>query len=592
MIFDKYIQPFLIWRIKNIKERPFILILSAIVGFASGLGAVVIKNSVHFIKKLLTSGFAAEYHNYLYFLFPVLGIFLAALFIHLIIKHHVGHGIPSVLFSISKKNGMMKSHNMFSSVVTSALTVGFGGSVGLEGPTVATGAAIGSNISKTLRLNYRTTILLLGCAAAGAMSSIFKAPIAAIVFAIEVIMLDLTLSSLVPLLIASISAVVTSYFFLGSAVMFEFEIVRSFFLKDIPLYIALGVFTGLLAVYFTRVYMFINKRFDLVKNRYIKVLIGGSILGILIFLFPPLYGEGYETINSLLSGNYSGVLETSMFFRFKDNIYAVLAFLLFLILLKVIATSVTFGSGGVGGIFAPTLFIGSTMGFLFASTISLLGIYKHVPLSNLTLAGMGGAIAGVLHAPLTAIFLIAEITHGYGLFIPLMITSAISYTTVRTFQKHSVYTIQLAKRGQLITHHKDKAILSLLKTEKVLEKNFITLHPDHTIRDLVKAIRTSKRNIFPVVDKNNNFLGLVPLDNVRNIIFDNEKYDKVFVQSVMIQPPSSVSPEESMESVMNKFRETGLWNLPVLQHGKYLGFISRANIFNAYRSMLLEFSED
>jgi CIC family chloride channel protein len=593
--FDKYIRAFIIWRLKHIKDRPFILILSAFIGFTSGLGAVLIKNSVHFIQSLLTKGFARDYHNLLYFAYPVIGILLSVLIARFIIKQRVGHGIPTVLYSISRQNGLIRKHNMFSSIITSALTVGFGGSVGLEGPTVATGAAIGSNIGRALHLNYKTRVLLIGCAAAGAMSAIFKSPVAAIVFAIEVIMLDLTLSSLVPLLLASISAYVTSYLFLGDGILFHFKLIDAFNYANIPFYIILGVLAGVTSVYFTRMYMYVGRFFEKFKNAYIKVAIGGTLLGVVIFVFPSLYGEGYETINSFLEGNVSGVLETSMFYEYRENIYIVLGFLFLMVFFKVIATASTFGSGGVGGIFAPTLFIGSTIGFFFAygfnSISSSLGL-SPISLSNFTLAGMGGTIAGVLHAPLTAIFLIAEITGGYELFLPLMITAAISYTTIKYFEPHSVYTIQLAKRGELMTHHKDKAVLQMLKLEKVVEKNFIKVKPDNTLGDLTKVIKKSARNIFPVVDEKGIFLGLVPMDNIRDIMFNHEMYDKVLVKELMIQPNSVVTSEDTMDTVMKKFKTTGYWNLPVCENGKYIGFVSRANIFNAYRDLLIEFSED
>jgi CIC family chloride channel protein len=600
-IFDKYLRKFIAWRVKKIKDRPFILFLSAMIGFVTGLGAVVIKNSVHFIKSLLTSDFTTNYENYLYFAYPLIGIFLTVIFVKYILRQHVGHGIPVTLYAISKQGSIIKKHNMFSSIITSAFTVGFGGSVGLEGPTVATGTSIGSNIARALHLNYRTRTLLIGCAASGAMAAIFKAPIAAIVFAIEVIMLDLTLSSLVPLLLASSVAVLTSYFFLGRDVLFHINLTDEFLYSEIPWFVLFGVFTGLVSVYFTKVYIGIGQRFEKIKNAYVKLSIGGIILGTLIFLFPPLYGEGYESINAMLNGDFTFLLETSLFYSFKDSLPIVFGFLLLLIFFKAIATSVTLSSGGIGGIFAPSLFLGSTIGFLFASVVNWITTipwinnllqYKNISVENFALVGMAGTIAGILHAPLTAIFLIAEITGGYELFVPLMITAAISYSTIKYFNKHSVYTYQLAKRGELLTHHKDKTVLALLNVDELIETNFITIEPDKKLSDLIKIIKESVRNIYPVIDSEGNFLGLVPLDNVRKIMFNQDMYEKVYVREIMIQPNASVSSEDNMDMVMEKFKSTGYWNLPVIDEGKYLGFVSRANIFNAYRKMLIEFSED
>lgn len=584
------LRKFLTWRLKNISHRQFMMILSVVVGFSVGIAAVVIKNSVHFIQYLLTSQFTAEYHNYLYFAYPAVGILIAVLFIKYVVRRPVRHGIPSVLYAISKNSGIINRHNMFSSIVTSAFTVGFGGSVGLEGPTVATGAALGSNIGRLFHLNYKNITLLLGCACAGAMAAIFKAPIAAIVFALEVIMLDLTMSSLVPLLIASVSAAITSYAFLGQNVLYPVEIIEKFQLSDLPFYILLGVFAGLVSTYFTKMYMYVSKIFDKIKGWGRKLAIGGAVLGILIFFFPSLYGEGYEVINSGLKGNYQHLFENSLYYNYVDNFMVIMMLLLSILLLKVIATSVTFGSGGIGGIFAPSLFLGAHTGLLFAKSVNYFNF--GVSESNFALVGMAGLISGVIHAPLTAIFLIAEITGGYGLFMPLMITSTIAYATTKIFVSNSVYTIQLAKRGELITHDKDKALLTLMRVDKLIENNFLSINPDATLGDLVNTISNSTRNIFPVIEENNDFVGIVFLDHVRHIIFKPELYDSVFVRDVMFMPQAIVSPEDSMEDVTKKFQETGNFNLPVIKDGKYVGFVSKANVFASYRRLLKHFSED
>jgi CIC family chloride channel protein len=582
---------FLVWRIKNMSQRNLIMILSVIIGVLAGLGAVVIKNGVHLVKDLLTSNAVINYQNYLFFILPAIGILIATVYIRFVIRQHVGHGIPGVLFAISRSHGVIKRHNIFSSVITSVFTVGFGGSVGLEGPTVATGAAIGSNLGRGFRLNYKQITLLLGLASAAAMSAIFKSPIAAVVFAIEVIMIDLTMASVIPLLIASVTGVLTSYFFLGQAVMYPFDIELSFDMKDIPYFILLGLLAGLVSVYFTKIYIFIEAGFKRIKAWYVRWIVGAFILGILIFFFPSLYGEGYEAVNSCLQGDYSPLFNNSLFYGMQDEIFMV--FLLFLLILffKAIATSVTFGAGGIGGIFAPTLFMGAYTGLFFTTFLKYLGI-DHLNASNFALVGMGGLIAGVLHAPLTAIFLIAEITSGYQLFVPLMITATISYATIRIFVKNSVYTHQLARRGELITHHKDKAILSMMKVDKLIEKDFLTIGPDQKLGDLVKVVANSKRNIYPVVDEDNDFCGIIVLDDIRNIMFKPELYDEKTVSSMMFMPGTAVDPEESMEEVARKFQESRNYNLPVIKDGKYIGFVSRANVFSEYRKLLRDFSDD
>lgn len=578
------------WRIKHINDRQFILLLSVIIGLSVGFAAVIIKNLVHLIQSLLTRGFDREAYNYFYFLFPTVGILLTVLFVKFVLRQRVGHGIPGVLYAISKNNGKVKPHNLFSSIITSALTVGFGGSVGLEGPSVATGAAIGSNLGRILRLNHRQIILLLGCASAGAMSAIFKAPIAAIVFALEVIMLNLSMSSLVPLLISSATAALTSYFFLGPDVLYSFELGHAFQMNNIPFYLGIGVFSGLVSVYFTRMYMFVTGLFDKIGSWHNKLLIGGVVLGILIFFVPSLYGEGYQGINSCLNGDFSYLFDYSFYYGQRDNILAMFIILIVIILFKVIATSVTFGSGGVGGIFAPTLFLGANSGLFFAKVCNQLGF--DIPESNFALAGMAGLLAGVIHAPLTAIFLIAEVTGGYGLLMPLMITATVSYATIRIFESNSVYTIQLAKRGELMTHDRDKAALSLMKVDKLIEKNFNTIGPDATLGELVEVISKSARNIFPVVDQDGILLGVVWVNDIRHIVFKREMYETTFVRDLMFMPTPSVSPNELMEEVAKKFQTSSHYNLPVLKEGKYIGFVSRANVFSTYRSIIREFSEE
>jgi CIC family chloride channel protein len=552
---------------------------------------VVIKNSVFFIEELLTDGFAEQYHNYLYFAYPLVGILLVVTFVKYVIRKPVAHGIPNTLYAISSKNGIIKKHNLYSSVVSSAITVGFGGSAGLEGPTVATTSAMGSNIGRILKLNYKSKILLIGCAAAGALSAIFNAPVAAVVFALEVIMLDLTMGSIVPLLMASATAAITSRLFLGKDVLFHFSLRDATSLTDIPYYLLLGIVAGLFSIYFTRLYMAIAGVFERYTQVYKKAIFGGLLLGLLIFLFPPLYGEGYETINYLVEGTPENVLSNSLFYNYRSQGFAILLFLVCIVLLKVFATAITFGSGGIGGIFAPTLFMGSIVGFVFSRTINHFGLGR-LSESNFTLVAMAGLMAGILHAPLTAIFLIAEITGGYSLFVPLMITASVAYVTVKLGTPNSVYTMQLAKRGKLITHHKDDSVLTLMKLYREVETDFIPVRPDQTLGELVKAISRSRRNLFPVIDDENNFLGIVLLNDVRDVMFNKAMYDQVKVEELMTDAPEAVAYDDNMKLVMAKFESTGAWNLPVLRKGKYMGFVSKSKLFSAYRNLLQELHLD
>jgi len=566
------------------------IILSIIIGFLGGMVAVVMKNIVYYLRQLLTSDFSVDYFNIQYVIYPAVGILLTIIFVKYILRQEVRDGIPNVLYAISKQHGFIKKHNMFSSIISSALTVSFGGSVGLEGPTVVTGAAYGSNLAKALGLNYKQVVSILGFASAAAMSAIFKAPIAAIVFALEVILFDMTMTALVPLLLASITAALTSYFFLGQDVLYPFEVKYYFNLTETVFYIGLGVFTSLVSAYFIKVYVFTGRLFDKLKGWWWKFLFGGLALGLLIFLLPSLYGEGYEDINEALRGNTSFVFHESLFYNFKDNITIGLVLLFGIVVMKVVATSITFRAGGVGGIFAPTLFIGAMTGLLFAQVLNHLGIAT-LPVSNYALAGMAGLLAGVVHAPLTAIFLIAEITGGYELFLPIMMVATTSYGITRLLSPKSIYTIQLANRGEHITHNKDQAVLTMMDVSGLVEHNFSTIHPDATLGDLVKVIAKSTRNIFPVVDDERNFYGIIILDQIRNIMFKPELYNKS-VRELMFMPSNIVDWSDDMETVAAKFQQSGKYNLVVLKDGKYEGFVSRANVFSKYRQLLKAFSEE
>ncbi len=583
---------FHLWRSKHIADKNFILILCVIIGILAAVAAVVLKTAVHYFEGWVRGISGAYNENWLFLIFPLLGIIITVIYVRKFVKDDISHGVSRILYSISRNKGIMKLHNTYSSVVSCAFTSGFGGSVGMEAPIVSTGAAIGSNVARSARFGFKRTIMLVGCGAAAAIAAIFKAPIAGLIFALEVLRLDLTLGSIVPLLIATVTGTIFSAIFLGEQIEFYFTLSDPFNYGNIPFYVLLGVVTGLVSLYFTWINDKVETRFRGISKGYKRVVFGGLLVGLLVFLFPPLFGEGYTAMHSLLSGNPHQLLEASIFSKFFDHSGLLfLGFLVCVLLLKAVATSVTLGSGGVGGVFAPSLFMGSITGFIFAKFVNYWNVLS-ISERNFALVGMAGLIAGVIHAPLTAIFLIAEITGGYELFIALIITASISYLTVIYFNPHSLYTKKLAKKGDLITHHKDKAVLTLLKVENVLEKDLKTVNPDQTLGELVKVVAKSHRNIFPVIDDKNNFLGLVPLDEIREVMFDKSKYDTLKVRNVMVQPPVTVSLNDHMDKVMQKFRDTGLWNLPVVEDGKYQGFVSRANVFNLYRKMLIEFSEE
>ena len=582
---------FLAWRIKHINQKQFVLILSVLVGISSGLAAVVIKNLVALLQQGLSQVVASDLQTYLSIAFPLVGILITIVIIKYVIRQSIYPGIPSTLYAISKRKGLMKAHNMFSSIITSAFTVGFGGSAGLEAPTVATSAAIGSNLGHAVRLNHKTKSLLIGCAAAGSMAAIFQAPIAALVFAIEVIMLDLTMASMVPLLLASISAVLTSTFLLGDTILFKFDLVHKFTMGEVPFYILLGVFTGIFSLYFTKIHNFTTGLIERVKKPFSKAIIGGIVLGAILFLFPPLYGEGYDIINALIAGDESTVLQGIFFEGFDKSLVPILIFLALLFFFKAVSTTITLTIGGVGGIFAPALFMGSTLGYVFAKLVNSFG-FKNLSQSNFTLVGMAGLIAGILHAPLTAIFLIAEITGGYGLFVPLMIAASISYLTIKLFTTHSIYTYQLASRGELLTHDKDKTVLTLMKLKSEIETDLTKISADMSLGSLVPVIASSRRNLFPVVDAQDQLLGIVLLDDIRQIMFNRELYDRTFVYDLMTDPPDAIQVDDTMDKVMQRFESTGAWNLPVVSQGKYVGFVSKSKLFSAYRKLLQEFSDE
>lgn len=589
---DRWLKVFLIWRVKHLKHKQFIYILSVVIGLLSGLAAVILKNLAHWVELLLISTDLEDVSDLTLFFTPLIGIFLAVFVTKTLIKANIGHGIPNVLYAISKGNANMSKKGMYASALTSVLTVGFGGSVGLEGPSVGTTASIGSNLGQLLKLNYKTKVLLMACASSGAIASLFKAPIAAIVFSLEVIMIDLSAVSLIPLLLSTIAANLTSRLFLGEEVLFHFELMEDFDASKTIFYVLLGMVSGLVSVYFTRSYFFIGSWMDRLKNGYVKALVGGSIVGALIYIFPPLYGEGYSTVNLLIQGEENLMLNNIHFIPNLDEFWIVMLVLFAIIVFKTLATVLTLKSGGVGGIFAPALFLGAGTGYTFSKLVNAVtGTY--LSSSNFTLVAMGGLMAGVLQAPLTGIFLIAELTGGYDLFLPLMITSSIAFITVKYSTPYSIYTRQLAKRGELLTHHKDRAVLTLMNLKNEVETNFIRMKPYQSLGDLVKAIAKSDRNLFPVVDDENLFLGVVTLNDARKVMFEQEKHGKIKVHELMTSAPEFIYRTDNMEEVMRKFDHCGAWNLPVIDsHGKYIGFVSKSKLFSAYRKRLKDFYEE
>lgn len=582
---------FLQWREKHIKERTFVLVLALFVGIFSGLAAVVLKFLIHYISKVLTAGVNLESGNYIYILLPGIGIIITALYVRYVVRADISHGVTQVLYSISQKKSRLKRHNMYSSVLASSVTIGFGGSVGAEGPIVFAGAAIGSNLGRVFRMSPRILMLLVGCGAAAGIAGIFKAPIAGMLFTIEVLMLDLTAVSVMPLLIASITSTTIAFVYTGSDFEFFFAQTENFYTSRIPYVILLGIVSGFASLYFTRVMNMMENFFRRFKNRWLKTLVGCCILSGLVFLFPPLYGEGYSSIEGLLAGDPSSILNGSLFYGDRNQVWFLAAFIGLIIATKAFATSATNGGGGVGGTFAPSLYVGCLTGFLFAFIINNLGIIE-LSTKNFALIGMAGVMSGVMHAPLMAIFLTAELTGGYDLFLPLLIVSTISYGTIKVFEPYSIYSMRLAKRGELLTHRKDQAVLTLLKINNVIETDFLPVYPDMTLKDMVDTIAKSKRNLFPVLNENRELVGIVLLDEIRNIMFRPDLYRRMKVSTFMSMPPAKIEVGESMDQVMKTFDDTAAWNLPVVENGIYVGFVSKSKIFNSYRRVLRHYCDD
>lgn len=589
---EEYFIKILRWREKNVSERHFTIFLSLLTGFFCAVAAHILKSIVEFLHELVKSNFTDGNLNYLYLATPIIGVCLASAYVRHIVKDDISHGVTKIMFAISQRKARIKRHNMWSSIIASSLTIGFGGSVGAEAPIVLTGSAIGSNLGQLFRMEQKTLMLLVGCGAAGAVAGIFKAPIAGVCFTLEVLMLDLTMASIVPLLISAATASVFTYLFTGSSeAMFSFESVP-FSLGNVPYYVVLGILCGFVSLYFTRGMVKLESFFGSLNTPLKKLFAGGTMLSILIFFIPPLYGEGYDTIGHLLSGNAQAIAENSVFYDFRDNFWMMLLFIFLILFFKIFASAATNGSGGTGGIFAPSLFMGCLTGYAMA----FINNYMHIsilPEKNFALAGMAGVMSGVMHAPLTGAFLIAELTGGYDLFLNLMITATVAYVTILAFEPHSLYAMRLAKKGELLTHNTDKNILTLLKTEHVIETDFQTLHPEMYLGDVIKIVADSNRNIFPVLDSKHRLVGQISLNEIRNIMFRPELYKRFKVSKLMVSPADTVSTEDSMEKVMYKFEKTKAWNLPVLDaEGKYMGYVSKSKIFSAYRDLLVTLSDE
>ncbi|MCL1868452.1 MAG: chloride channel protein [Paludibacter sp.] len=589
---SKWYKMLIVWRVEHVKLQHFVLFLSLLIGVLCAVAAFLLKESIHFLQNLVTNIANKNSLNYGYLVFPSIGILITSLFVRYIVRDDISHGVTRILYAISQRKSIIKLHNVWTSMVGSLFTIGLGGSVGAEAPIVLTGSAIGSNLGKLLKLDQKTLMLLVGCGASGAIAGIFKAPIAGFVFTLEVLMIDMTMTSIVPLLISAVTATATTYILTGKEFMFDFFVRQSFAVDRIPYLLLLGIVCGLVSLYFTRGMNFLETQFRKVKNPMFKWALGGTTLGLLIFIFPPLYGEGYTTVNELLAGNATAVFDRSPFQAAMGNEFMVIFYLTLIVLLKIVASTCTTSGGGVGGIFAPSLFAGCITGFIVAKILIMCGV--SIPISNFALAGMTGVMSAVMHAPLMGIFLVAELTGGYDLLMTLMVVSVTAYVTIIFFEPHSLYAMRLAAKGELLTHHKDKAVLTLMKMENVLETDLKVVFPEMTLGDFVKIISESYRNIFPVEEKaSGRLIGVVSLDEVRNIMFRPELYKRFTIKELMNYPPAILNNEMPMEKVMQIFEDTGAWNLPVTDSkGRYVGFVSKSKIFNSYRNMLVNFSDE
>lgn len=592
---NKTLRKLSVWIAKHLSEKQFILILAFLVGVGSAVAAQVLKLLIHEIEHMLTSQFDATRANWLFLVYPIVGIYLTALFIRYVVRDDIGHGVTKILYALSCRQGNIRGHNCWSSVVASALTIGFGGSVGAESPIVLTGSAIGSSLGRLFNLDHKTMMLLIGCGASGAVAGIFKAPIAGLMFTLEVLMVDLTMASLLPLLVSCLTATCITYVWTGMNPMFNFVLNDPFAVDRVPTSVLLGVCCGFISLYFTRVMNSFEQVFGRLNNMYAKLALGGVVLALLIYFFPPLYGEGYNTISMLLNGSSGNeanmVLNNSLFYGHQNLL---LVYLGLIILLKVFATTATNGGGGCGGTFAPSLFLGCIGGFVFSRLWNEYGPWNmSVPETNYALLGMAGVMSGVFHAPLTGVFLIAELTGGYQLFIPLMIVSVASYLTINAFEKHSIYAMRLARKGELLTHHKDRSVLTLMTLDSIIDKERPLLHPDMYLGQIVQTVSTSKSLHFAVVDMKGGMLGVINVNKIRKIIFRSELYRMYKASQLMRQPEMILRTNDNMQTVMNKFAHCDAGTLPVLKpDGTFVGFVSRTRLYASYRQVMKDFSEE
>jgi CIC family chloride channel protein len=593
--YPQWLQRLHEWRVQNVSDKTFLLVLAFVVGVLSAVAAFVLHGLINTIVALLTGRFHADTYNWLYLVYPVVGIWLTSLFVRYVVRDNISHGITRILYAISSNRSRLKGHNTWSSVIASAITIGFGGSVGAEAPIVLTGSAIGSNLGQLFRLDNKTLMTLVGCGAAGAIAGIFKAPIAGLVFTLEVLMIDMTMSALLPILVSCVTATCFTYLFSGNAVLFSFHLDSDWTVERVPACILLGITCGLVSLYFIRTMNACEDLFARFKNKpYVKLLMGGVILSTLIFLFPSLYGEGYHSINLLLNGkteaDWNQILDGSLFYGHSEYIILYLALVLFT---KVFATSATNGGGGCGGTFAPSLFIGCFTGFLFSRLWNINQIGVYVPEKNFALLGMAGVMSGVMHAPLTGIFLIAEITSGYNLFMPLMIVSVAAYLTINIFEPHSIYGMRLAKQGRLVTHHTDHAVLTLMSLDSVIDRDYQGVDPDMELGQMVHKISRSHTDVLPVTDAAGTLLGEIDIRKIRHVVFRTELYHHFKAHQLMVAPAAVLKDGTAMTEVMKTFERTHADWLPVLDADSHLkGYISRKRMYNMYRKMVHDFSQD
>ena len=593
--YPQWLQRLHEWRVQNVSDKTFLLVLAFVVGVLSAVAAFVLHGLINTIVALLTGRFHADTYNWLYLVYPVVGIWLTSLFVRYVVRDNISHGITRILYAISSNRSRLKGHNTWSSVIASAITIGFGGSVGAEAPIVLTGSAIGSNLGQLFRLDNKTLMTLVGCGAAGAIAGIFKAPIAGLVFTLEVLMIDMTMSALLPILVSCVTATCFTYLFSGNAVLFSFHLDSDWTVERVPACILLGITCGLISLYFIRTMTFCENFFARFKNKpYVKLLMGGIILSTLIFLFPSLYGEGYHSINLLLNGkteaDWNQILDGSLFYGHSEYIILYLALVLFT---KVFATSATNGGGGCGGTFAPSLFIGCFTGFLFSRLWNMNQIGVYVPEKNFALLGMAGVMSGVMHAPLTGIFLIAEITSGYNLFMPLMIVSVAAYLTINIFESHSIYGIRLAQQGRLVTHHTDHAVLTLMSLDSVIDRDYQGVDPDMELGQMVHKISRSHTDVLPVTDAAGMLLGEIDIRKIRHVVFRTELYHHFKAHQLMVAPAAVLNDGIPMTEVMKTFERTQADWLPVLDADNHLkGYISRKRMYNMYRKMVHDFSQE